>query len=245
MNWLLQNFSNRVQFALDNPIYTLNCLYRELTLADEKFLSSITNVSAARIRNFIGEPTQNAFFSSHLESIRAELFKLKICSADVYAKKVLLQYAVVRAFQPRIVIETGVANGVSSAYLLLALQANGLGTLCSIGLDDPEFLPVGKSLGWVVPHELQSRWRLLVGDSQMILPRLLAEVSPTDIFIHDSLHTYEHMLWEFRTAYPYLRPGGLVFSDDAGWNSAFSEFTREVVSPRAKILRGVGFLQKK
>ncbi|MGB2676662.1 MAG: class I SAM-dependent methyltransferase [Candidatus Acidiferrum sp.] len=244
MNWLVQNFNNRVRFALENPLYTLNSLCRELTLADERFLSAITNVSASRIRGFIKEPVQNGFFSARLQSVKAELQTLKIYSADLYAKKILLQYAVVRAFQPKIVVETGVANGVSSAYILLALQANGRGTLYSVGLYEPQYLPAGKPLGWVVPQELRSPWKLLVGDSRTILPRLLGEIGSTDIFIHDSLHTYEHMLWEYRVAYPHLRPGGLLFSDDAKWNTAFPEFALEVDAPRAKILRGVGFLQK-
>jgi predicted O-methyltransferase YrrM len=52
------------------------------------------------------------------------------------------------------------------------------------------------------------------------------------------------MLWEYRAAYPHLRPGGLLLSDDALWNPAFPEFALEVAAPRARILRGVGFLQK-
>jgi predicted O-methyltransferase YrrM len=244
MNWLVQNFNNRARYALENPLYTLNSLCRELILADERFLSAITNVSASRIRGFIKEPVHNGFFSARLQSVKAELQTLEIQSADLYAKKILLQYAVVRAFQPKIVVETGVANGVSSAYILLALQANGRGTLYSIGLNDPQYLPAGKSLGWVVPKMLRSPWKLLVGDSRTILPELLGEIGSTDIFIHDSLHTYEHMLWEYRLAYPHLRLGGLLFSDDARWNSAFPEFALEVSAPRAKILRGVGFLQK-
>jgi|SRR5271170_419470 len=244
MNWLFQNFNNRIRFALENPIYALDSLYREVTLADEKFLSAITNASASRIRGFIEEPTHNEFFSAVLRSVRAELQQLEIYSADLYAKKILLQYAAVRAFRPTIVVETGVANGVSSAYLLLALQANDRGTLYSVGLNDPQYLPAGKSLGWIVPRELQSRWKLLVGDSRAILPGLLGEINSTDIFIHDSLHTYEHMLWEYRVAYPKLSPGGLLISDDAKWNSAFPEFALEVAAPRAKILRGVGFLQR-
>ena len=244
MNWLLQNFSNRARFVLENPLYALNSLCRELTLADERFLSSITNVSARRIRGFIKEPFQNGFFFARLQSVRAELQTLKIHSADLYAKKILVQYAVVRAFQPKIIVETGVANGVSSAYILLALHTNGRGSLYSIGLNDPQYLPAGKPLGWVVPQELRSTWKLLIGDSRTVLPGLLDQIGSTDIFIHDSLHTYEHMLWEFREAYPHLRSGGLLLSDDAKWNLAFAEFAREVAAPRAKILRGVGFLQK-
>jgi predicted O-methyltransferase YrrM len=245
MNWLFHNFNNRVRFALKNPFYALNSFCRELTLADERFLSTITNVSASQIRGFIKEPVQNGFFLTRLQSVKTELQTLEIYSADLYAKKILLQYAVVRAIKPKIVVETGVANGVSSAYLLLALQANGRGTLYSVGLNDPQYLPAGKSLGWVVPQELRSTWKLLLGDSRTILPGLLDGIDSTDIFIHDSLHTYEHMLWEYRAAYPHIRPGGLLFSDDAKWNSAFPEFALEVAAPRAKILRGVGFLQKK
>jgi hypothetical protein len=83
-----------------------------------------------------------------------------------------------------------------------------------------------------------------VDDSRTILPGLLEEIGFTDVFIHDSLHTYEHMLWEYRVAYPHLRAGGLLFSDDARWNSAFTEFALEVAAPRGEIFRGVGFLQK-
>jgi hypothetical protein len=60
----------------------------------------------------------------------------------------------------------------------------------------------------------------------------------------DGLHTYDHMLWEYRTAFPYLRPDGLLFSDDAAWNSAFLQYCHEVAAKRRRILRGVGFLQR-
>jgi hypothetical protein len=36
MNWLLQNFRERVVFSLRNPRYALGSLYRELTLSDER-----------------------------------------------------------------------------------------------------------------------------------------------------------------------------------------------------------------
>jgi hypothetical protein len=84
----------------------------------------------------------------------------------------------------------------------------------------------------------------MVGDARCLLPKLLSDVTSIDVFIHDSLHTYEHMLWEYRSAYPYLREGGLLVSDDAMWNSAFSEFAREMCAKHAQIIRGVGFLQK-
>lgn len=47
--------------------------------------------------------------------------------ADLYAKRVVMQYAVIPAAKPDWVLETGVANGVSSAYLLLAMERNEKG----------------------------------------------------------------------------------------------------------------------
>jgi hypothetical protein len=49
-----------------------------------------------------------------------------------------------------------------SVYLLSALQANNRGALSSIGLDDPEYLPVGKSLGWIVPEGLRGACQVLL-----------------------------------------------------------------------------------
>jgi predicted O-methyltransferase YrrM len=244
MNWLLQNFQHRVRFALRNPRYSLRSLYRELTSADERFLGNVTGVPLRRVRSFLDEPGRSEFFADCLRQAEASFRALNIESAHLYAKKVLVQYAVIRAYQPQVVVETGVANGVSSAYILLALQTNKRGTLYSIGLDDPQYLPTGRCLGWVAPEMLRSRWKLIVGDAREVLPGLLADFDSIDVFIHDSLHTYEHMLWEYRTAYPRLREGGLLVSDDATWNSAFPEFVREAGANHAQIIRGVGFLQK-
>ncbi len=244
MNWLLQNFGPRFRFALRNSRYAAGSLYRELTLSDERFLSSLTGVPARRIRGFLDEPLHDESFAASLRAAESSFKTANILSADLYAKKVLLQYAAIRAFAPHVIIETGVANGVSSSHLLLALDKNGRGELYSIEVGDSRYLATGKAPGWMVPDRLKSRWDLRIGNSRETLPKLLAELGAADVFIHDSLHTYEHMLWEYRAAYPFLRPGGLLISDDANWNPAFPEFCAEARAARFRILRGVGFLQK-
>jgi predicted O-methyltransferase YrrM len=244
MNWLFQNFHQRVRYALRNPRYALRSLYREVTSADERFLASITGVPAHEIRGFLDEPIRSDTFAACLRSAEENFLHLEIQSADLYAKKVLVQYAAVRAFQPETIVETGVANGVSSAYLLFALHLNGRGSLYSIELGDPRYFPAGKSPGWVVADWLKPKWQLLIGDSRALLPELLFKLGTIDIFIHDSMHTYEQMIWEYRAAFPHIRPGGLLVSDDAAWNPAFAKFSREVSARRAGVLRGVGFLQK-
>src|SRR5258706_4341881 len=73
-------------------------------------------------------------------------------------------YSVARALQPDAVVETGVCYGVTSSYLLKALETNGRGVLHSVDLP-----PLGKNgdrfVGWLIPGEVRSRWNLHRGVS--------------------------------------------------------------------------------
>ena len=51
------------------------------------------------------------------------------------------------------------------------------------------------------------------------------------MFHHDSLHTWDHMTWEFETAYPHLRPDGVLASDDIHGAATLREILRENAFP--------------
>src|SRR5690242_11498132 len=102
VNWLLKNFGPRLRFALHNPLYAASSLYREITLSDERFLSSLIGVSARSVRKFLNEPVHDEPFATNLQSAESLFESSDLLSADLYAKKVLLQYAAVRAFAPDI-----------------------------------------------------------------------------------------------------------------------------------------------
>ncbi len=120
-------------------------------------------------------------------------------------------YYLVRALRPRIVVETGVCYGASSSYILEALAANGYGELYSIDLGNAKDEPPSD---FFVPRRLHRRWHLCIGDSRHLLPPLLRRLRAIDLFHHDSLHTYEHMMWEYETAFPCLSPRGVLSSHD-------------------------------
>jgi predicted O-methyltransferase YrrM len=136
-------------------------------------------------------------------------------------------YVMCRLLSPSIVIETGVAYGVTSAFALQALAVNRKGMLISIDLP-----PLGKDadryVGSLIPQELRERWHLHRGAAKRILPNLVASIKEVDLFVHDSLHTYHHMSFEFQTVWPYLCPGGAVVADNVDMNHAFHHFTRRV-----------------
>ncbi|MDQ3237385.1 MAG: class I SAM-dependent methyltransferase [Actinomycetota bacterium] len=129
-------------------------------------------------------------------------------------------YLLCRLVRPAIVVETGVAYGVSSAFVLQALEENGRGVLHSV---DPPPLRRGYARSWgvAVPEELKARWTLHRGTSKRILPGLLEKLGTVDVFLHDSLHTHRNMRREFEAVWPCLRTGGVLIADDVERNRAF------------------------
>lgn len=141
-------------------------------------------------------------------------------------------YNIVRRLKPSIVVETGTAGGHMSWYILQALSENDKGLLVSTDLPDykPEYYrePKGSLVGYLVPKELRGRWELLLEDSHTSLPRV-SEAHEIDLFVHDSLHTYDHMMFEFETVWPHLVPGGILLAHDA--DKAFVDFAQRVERP--------------
>ncbi len=167
--------------------------------------------------------------------------------------KEIALYALIRRYRPENVVETGVAQGVSSSFILDALHQNGSGHLTSVDLPnhDPAGLPYREhghrdavfvkpslGVGWIVPGALRKNWTLLIGPSQDLLPTL--NVMP-QLFLHDSLHTRAHMAFEFDWAWSRLPIGGFVVADDIGWNTAFPDFvTSRKPNLEAICSKGVG-----
>ena len=144
-----------------------------------------------------------------------------------------LLYLLTRAFCPEVFVETGVLNGFSSAFVLLAMQHNSAGTLHSIDLPPVDErirmqgtgpLPHGKAPGWAIPDGLRTRHRLSLGDARVLLPQILERQGSIDVFLHDSDHSYEHMMLEMALAWPCLRQGGWLLCDNVEQNRAFSDF---------------------
>jgi predicted O-methyltransferase YrrM len=169
-------------------------------------------------------------------------------------------YAVVRTLRPRLAVETGVANGFSTAFLLQALHANDDGHLSSIDLprevgreyapgtfyegEGRAGIPPASQPGWLIPDELREQWTLILGRSQDELPPLLDRLGTIDFFMHDSEHSYDCMAFEFNQAWPRLRSGGVLVSDDVNSTPAFPQFAGEVSREPLRLARGMALLTK-
>ena len=146
-------------------------------------------------------------------------------------------YLATRALRPEVFIETGVHNGLGSAFVLLAMRHNDRGTLHSIDLPSVEQnmldqgnhrMPPDRQPGWLIPAQLRDRHRLYIGPAQVELPKLLAVLPPPEVFLHDSDHTYEHMLFEMRLAWRHLHADGWLLCDNIEANRSWADFEAEV-----------------
>ena len=209
----VRSFACDLRRAIASPRRAVNVLRRWTLLAHH------AERSCAELMRYRRELLGDREFQSHLERCLHDIHYVLPEAAELYA--------VVRASKPRVIVETGVASGLSSAHILRALDRNAVGTLHSIDLPNVQqgsVLPEGRTSGWIVPDSLRGRWKLQLGDSRELLPRVLESLDRVDIFLHDSDHSYEAMLFEFEQAYPRLEAGGLLLSDDTHLHAAWDDF---------------------
>jgi hypothetical protein len=134
-------------------------------------------------------------------------------------------WCLTRHLQPRNVVETGVAHGVTSRFILEALERNGNGHLWSIDLPPLE-RELHEQIGIAVDEQLRHRWSYIRGSSRRRLSGVLSQLGQIDLFVHDSMHSEHNVRFEVDRAWAALRPGGAIVVDDIKANRGFSSFTQ-------------------
>ncbi|MFQ5573493.1 MAG: class I SAM-dependent methyltransferase [Nitrosopumilaceae archaeon] len=200
---------------------------------DKEFRSDIFEKLENHLRRFEESKKNEKFPSKNNPYQHAGLnFQIcqPLCNLIIFAK-------------PNLVFETGVAFGISSSYILLGLDFLKQGKLIST---DYIFFPFhsNETVGQAIPDYLKSRHELIVSHSKEELYNILKNTSDIDVFLHDSNHTYKHMMLEFRTAWPNIKDGGFLLSDNVHWNDAFLDFTDNVNKKPFITHEGFGIIKK-
>jgi hypothetical protein len=134
-------------------------------------------------------------------------------------------WCLIRHLNLGVVVETGVAHGVTSRLILEALARNSGGHLWSI--DVPPLESTWKSqVGIAVADGLRTDWTYIKGTSRLRLPALISKLGQIDLFVHDSLHTERNVRFELEHAWRALRPGSALVVDDIDANWGFRSFTQ-------------------
>ena len=128
----------------------------------------------------------------------------------------VIQHAIEVA-KPKLACEVGLAYGISSLYILDAMQEHGGGRL--IGMDPAQHDGTWRGGGL---HNLQragfaDRYEFHEETSQRILPRLAEAGTRIQFGFIDGWHTFDHTLVDFFYIDQMLDVGGVVVLDDVGY----------------------------
>ncbi|WP_220276984.1 class I SAM-dependent methyltransferase [Streptomyces himalayensis] len=178
------------------------------------FISSVSGRPVTEIRGYIEEIKTDTELHEHIRRATERSARRGIADTEFRPGRRIGWYALARALRPHHVVETGTDKGLGACILAAAMLRNGVGRVTTIDVNPDSGYLVSGSYASAVDH--------LIGDSA----NLLGQVGPVGMFIHDSLHTYEHEMAEFRAVAPHLSPDGPVLSDHARWSGALSDWAQ-------------------
>jgi hypothetical protein len=216
---------DRVVAIADYRLEALTCDRPDYELKDfTETVQELETVLGVEIRPFLAE-NQNRKIEQQVREATEQLrsigpFNL-LHNADFLLAR--LAYAMCRALKTAVVVETGVAYGVSSSFALKALDVNGHGRLHSVDLP-----PLGQCadrfVGALIPESLKTRWSLYRGSSKRVLPPLVGQLNELEVFIQNTLHTYGNVKRELNPVTPFLARPAVLIADDVGPNKAFLDW---------------------
>jgi hypothetical protein len=259
---LVGNFPDHIQHA-DRPCE--NRLFAEIQklakgdkVPDRVWRKICADVmkEASTVPGFDQVMERKAFIENYLSEL-SQRYHSQYVAGWVNLADAQFLYWIVRQAKPQTVVQTGVSNGLSTAFMMLALAKNGRdGHLYAIDMPqifDPAepgwtrqgtiygvAIPQGKSSGWMVPDIYRSRFDVENGDAKILLPRLIDRLDHVNLFFHDSDHTYHHMMFEFEQAKRKLVADGLIVADDISWNSSLWDFADRLGVPSYNYLGTIG-----
>lgn len=124
-------------------------------------------------------------------------------------------YAFILKMKPKCVVETGVANGLTTNLIMAALETYG-GELHSFDVN-PDCQSVYSGYGRWKFHLLNRGYKKQIKETTNLLPKI-------DLWIHDSDHSYSWQSFEYALAMNRLQDSkGFLISDDIDCTTAFGK----------------------
>lgn len=129
-------------------------------------------------------------------------------------------YAFVRALKPRLVVETGVHQGVGALVLISALMRN-----VDEGYDGRYLgTDIDPNAGELIKGKYGNLGRVRYGDS---IESLKSLEGPIDLFVNDSDHSAHYEAREYRTIEKIIAPNAIILGDNSHVTSSLLDFSKE------------------
>jgi len=130
-----------------------------------------------------------------------------------------LLYAYILAVRPKIVVETGVANGITTNVIMRALEITG-GTLHSFDIDGNTSNVYEGAGDWNFHHITNPHKEFLEG--------VVSSLEKIDLWVHDSNHGFSWQAFEYQLAALNLQFGGVLISDDIDSSTAWGTISNSL-----------------
>lgn len=177
------------------------------------FVADIAYIPVTTACEYLDEVSRDSELSSHVREYTHIDPRGRVADPQLKLGRRMGWYALVRATQPDIVVETGTDKGLGSCVIAAALLRNGHGTLTTID--------VNPSAGFLIKGRYADVVELRIANA---LNELRSFDGPIDFFIHDSDHSKEHEAQEIALAAEHLAPRGLLLSDNAHVTSVLADW---------------------
>jgi len=135
----------------------------------------------------------------------------------------------VRCVKPRVIVETGIYQGLSTCFLASALE--------SIGNENAKIYAVDP---WDLPHLWEdsplAKYITFVQMTSQDAEPLISKLT-IDVLVIDSIHTYNQSSWELKNFEPHLREGGFIIMHDSLFFDGVGRAARHLYdSPRFEVI---------
>lgn len=135
-------------------------------------------------------------------------------------------YSYIRVFKPKVVVETGVANGITTNVIMSALEITG-GQLHSFDI-------LAASSG---VYTGKGEWHFYLLSKRKAASQIkfhLKKIVDPELWLHDSNHGSLWQEFEYILAINSLKTGGLLISDDVDASTAWGYLSKKLfTNPRA------------
>lgn len=211
-NWIVWVFTSR---ADSNFTYALTDRCK-INLAAS--LASLLKWDYAGIAGYFREIETDEDFNSHVRRLwlkHPERYRTD--EAPLVGRRIVW-YAIARATKPKVIIETGVDQGMGAIVLSAALSRNAAEghTGRYFGTD------INPDAGFYLQKPYSDFGRILYGDSLKSLEDLS---EPVDLFINDSDHSESYEQAEYELIKAKLSPAAIILGDNSHVTPKLAEFS--------------------
>lgn len=148
-----------------------------------------------------------------------------LAKIGVKKKKAECIYKIFSDLFPKTILELGTCCGFSSSYMSFfapdskIYTIEGSPNIATIARDNHQFFGLKNVF-------------VFEGRFEVVLPKLLNEISPIDFAFIDGHHDKEATLRYFRQILPFMSKGGVMLFDDITWSDGMKEAWREIVDSK-------------